>query len=51
MKYLLVLVIASLFSSCSSKMDNCVDSLMDKGKSRSEAKEICEEGRDASVRQ
>ncbi|WP_405327710.1 hypothetical protein [Leeuwenhoekiella sp. LLG6367-2.1] len=50
MKYLGVCLLLVLLTSCRGKMDSCIDNLVEDGMSRSEARELCEEGRDNSYR-
>ncbi len=49
-KLILISVVAFSFSSCRNSMDSCIQRAMDDGMSRSEAKEMCEDGRDDSFR-
>lgn len=50
MKYLLLVFVVIFLSSCRNNMDSCIKRAMDDGMARSEAKEVCEDGRDNSVR-
>lgn len=50
MKCLLIVFTVLSLSSCRNNMDSYIERAMDDGMSRSEAKEMCEDGRDNSVR-